>query len=68
MLDSYSSSENTRRNLATAELTERVIEAALDEPGPTPALKRALQEFLTYTKHRHRDRSRDRRRPDVGAR
>ena len=53
--------ELTRSKLARLELLERVVEAALDQPHPTHELVRRLQGYLTFSKHRHRDKSRDRR-------
>lgn len=50
-----------RGKLAIAELHERIVEAALDQRQPSDDLRGALQQLLTYTKHRDRDKSRDRR-------
>lgn len=44
----------------------RVLEAALDQPNPSPALTRAIQDVLTARRHPDRDRSRDPR-PGVAA-
>lgn len=52
--------EETRAKIGKGELVERLIDAALEQPQPCPDLARALQGYLTFTKHRHRDRSRDR--------
>lgn len=38
---------------------DRLVEAALDQPNPTPALKAALNDLLTALKHPARDRARD---------
>jgi hypothetical protein len=48
--------------MARAHLTDEVIEAALDQPHPTRKLRLALQGYLSFTKHRHRDKTRDPRR------
>lgn len=45
--------------LATKTTLDRLCEAALDQPNPTPALTQALNEWLTLRRHPHRDRSRD---------
>lgn len=52
---------DTRGKLAIAEMHERIVEAALDQRQPSGDLTGALQQFLSYTKHRDRDKSRDRR-------
>ena len=53
-------SQSTRDKLGRIELTERVIDAALDQRQPTDELRDSLQRLLTFTKHRDRDRTRDR--------
>lgn len=43
-----------------------LVEAALDQPNPTPELKAALNEVLTLSRHKARDLSRDvKRRTDA---
>ncbi|MDH3291529.1 MAG: hypothetical protein OEO20_11360 [Gemmatimonadota bacterium] len=37
----------------------RLLNAALDQPNPTPALLEAVNNVLTLTRHPKRDRSRD---------
>ncbi len=54
---------DTRNRLAREELSERLIEAALDQPRPTPELRSAVQQYVTYTRHRDRDLVRDRQPP-----
>lgn len=41
------------------ETVDPLIEAALDQPNPTPALQTALNDVLTRTRHPDRDLSRD---------
>lgn len=45
--------------LATNYTLTQLIEAALDQPQPTPELVAALQKALTARQHHWRDRSRD---------
>lgn len=52
-------SQSTRDRMGRAELGERVIEAALDQKHPSDELRDSLQRFLTFTKHRLRDRTRE---------
>lgn len=40
-------------------LVDKLVEAALDQPNPTPELTKALNDVLTAQKHPVRDRSRD---------
>lgn len=47
-----------RQRMGRDELSEAVIEAALDQPSPTPELRATLQRYLAFTKHRHRVRPR----------
>ena len=37
----------------------KLVEAALDQPGPSPELAAALNEVLTVSQHPDRDLSRD---------
>lgn len=52
-----------RSQIAIADLSAAVVEAALDQPAPSPMLASALQTYLSYVRHRDRDRSRDGLRP-----
>lgn len=54
-------SQATREKMGRIELTERVIDAALDQRNPSPELRDSLQRLLSFTKHRHRDRTREER-------
>lgn len=52
-------SQKTREKMGRVELSERVIEAALDQPHPSDDLRDSLQRYLTFVKHRFRDRTRE---------
>lgn len=53
-------SQATRAKLGQRELGQKVVEAALDQAHPSDELRDSLQRYLTFTKHPHRDRTRER--------
>lgn len=59
---------DSRSRMAIADMSAEVVEAALDQPHPTPALRATLHVLLNYVKHRDRDRSRDGLRPPATVR